>query len=223
MRDSYSTALAEVLKHEGGYVNHPKDPGGATNRGVTQRVYDAFRRNNGLPLRSVKSLTESELQAIYRLQYWDAVKGDELPAGVDFAVFDFAVNSGPARAIKYLQMVLGVDADGNIGQVTIRAAAEAFPRATINSLCDKRLAFLKNLETWGTFGRGWTSRVAGVRAKALQMASQPATAPSPPPPPDVPPVAEPVPAPTAGPTIAKWVIGLVGAAFAAFAAWMMKG
>jgi len=228
MKANYAKILSLVLQHEGGFVNHKDDPGGPTNRGVTQRVYDAYRARNRQPARSVKHITDDELQAIYRFQYWDAVKGDDLPSGIDFAVFDFAVNSGPARAIRYLQMVLGVTVDSNIGQVTLKAAADAVPKSVIVDLCDKRLTFLRNLDTWATFGKGWKSRVDGVRKKALEMASgTPVAAPAPtpvaPPPPDV----EPVPAPSAEPTegarIAKWVVGIVGALAAAFAAWMMKG
>lgn len=177
MKSNFPASLAEVLKHEGGWSNHPQDPGGATMRGVTQRVYDAYRARNRLSARSVRNITDAELHDIYKAQYWDAVRADDLPSGIDFAVFDFAVNSGPVRAAKYLQMVLGVTADGAIGQVTLKAAAEAMPRIVIVDLCDKRLAFLKNLSTWKTFGKGWSSRVAGVRAKALQMASGAPTAP----------------------------------------------
>jgi lysozyme family protein len=153
MKDNFPAALKAVLVHEGGYVNHPKDPGGATNKGVTQKTYDNSRRKWGYPTRSVRFITDAEIGVIYRIQYWDAVKGDELPSGVDYAVFDFAVNSGPARALKYLAKSKG-----------------ATHHNTINNLMDIRLEFLRNLSTWPTFGKGWSARVKGVRAKALQMA-----------------------------------------------------
>ena len=98
-------SLARVLAHEGGYSNHPNDPGGPTMKG-TQRVYDGFRKGKGLATRSVKSLTTAELNEIYVRQYWDAVQGDTLPAGVDYVVLDGALNSGPGRSIMWLQQAL---------------------------------------------------------------------------------------------------------------------
>lgn len=178
MKDNYPAALAAVLKHEGGFANHPRDPGGATMKGVTQRVYDAFRRNRGLTARSVRDIADDELQAIYRRQYWDAAACDDLPSGVDYAVFDFAVNSGVSRAANYLQTVLGVGVDGVIGNVTIRAAHERPAASIINALMDNRLRFLKRLETWDTFGKGWDARVTGVRKMALALAAKPATRPA---------------------------------------------
>ena len=160
MKENYAKSLAAVLAHEGGWSDHPLDKGGATMRGVTQAVYDAFRETRGLPLRSVRYITDSEVGIIYANQYWNKVKADDLPSGIDYAVFDFAVNSGPSRAIKYLQMCLGVSADGVIGPVTMAAAKQAEPRYVIMLLCDKRLAFLKSLSTWPTFGKGWARRVA---------------------------------------------------------------
>jgi lysozyme family protein len=171
MNLNYPKALAAVLKHEGGYVNHPADPGGATNKGITQAVYDAYRKRLGLFSRSVKMIDDAELQAIYRKQYWEMIRGDELPTGIDYAVFDFAVNSGVSRAAKYLQMTLGVKADGIIGQITLKAAEEAEPRIIINEICDRRMDFLMGLSTWRVFGTGWKGRVAGVRALAIDMLS----------------------------------------------------
>jgi lysozyme family protein len=169
MKANFEKALAYVLEHEGGYVNHPRDPGGATNRGVTQAVYDAYRKMRGRSIQSVKFISDEEVRAIYKFQYWDKVQGDFLPLGVDYAVFDFAVNSGVGRASRYLQSVLGVAQDGVIGAKTI--AAISSPVATINALCDRRMSFLRNLGTFLTFGKGWTRRVQGVRAHALEMAS----------------------------------------------------
>lgn len=167
MNANFEKALTLVLEHEGGYVNHPKDPGGATMKGVTQAVYDAYRKLRGRGVQSVKLISEEELRAIYKFQYWDKVQGDFLPAGVDYAVFDFAVNSGVSRAAKYLQAVLGVAQDGQIGAKTL--AGITSPANTINALCDRRMGFLRNLKTFLTFGKGWTRRVQGVRAHALEM------------------------------------------------------
>lgn len=169
MNNNFEHCLDLVLKHEGGYVNHPKDPGGETNRGVTKAVYDAYRKTRGRPIQSVKFITDDEIKAIYKFQYWDRVQGDLLPSGVDYAVFDFAVNSGVGRASKYLQAVVGTAQDGVIGARTL--AAIDSPTRVINALCDRRMSFLHNLRTFMTFGKGWTRRVVDVRAHALEMAS----------------------------------------------------
>ena len=169
MKNNFEKALALVLEHEGLYVNHPKDPGGATMKGVTQAVYDAYRKVRGRPSQSVKFITDEELRAIYKFQYWDKVHGDFLPTGLDYAMFDFAVNSGVGRASKYLQAVLGVAQDGQIGARTLAAITN--PVSIINALLDRRMGFLRNLRTFLTFGKGWTRRVQGVRAKALDMAT----------------------------------------------------
>ena len=168
MNSNFDESLRLVLLHEGGYANHPKDPGGETNRGVTKAVYDAYRRTRGRPVQSVKFITDDEVKAIYKFQYWDRVQGDFLPRGLDYAVFDYAVNSGVGRAAKHLQAVLGVPQDGVIGAVTLSAIRS--PVNTINALCDRRMSFLRNLRTFLTFGRGWTRRVADVRKHALEMA-----------------------------------------------------
>ncbi len=161
MDKNFDRALRLVLAHEGGYVNHPKDPGGATNKGVTQAVYDRYRRSKSLEARSVRQITAAEVRDIYRKQYWDAVRGDEMPAGVDYAVFDFAVNSGPGRAIQFLQRCIGAGVDGNIGLETMNKAQAANPQSLIADLCNRRLAWMKTLKTWKTFGKGWNRRVMG--------------------------------------------------------------
>lgn len=168
MKENYEQSLAAVLVHEGGYVNHPRDPGGATNKGVTQAVYDDYRHKAGLHTQSVKAISSEEIGNIYRRQYWNAVNGDGLPSGLDYAMFDFGVNSGVNRAARYLQAVLGVAQDGLIGNGTLAAIHNV--TATIDALCDKRLAFLRSLGTFDTFGKGWTRRVQDVAAKAKGMA-----------------------------------------------------
>ncbi|MDF2235377.1 glycosyl hydrolase 108 family protein [Albimonas sp. CAU 1670] len=164
MREIFPTALGNVLSHEGGYVNHPADPGGATNQGVTQRTYDGWRIANGLAPRSVRLIEADEVRAIYLAQYWAAVAGDLLPAGLDYAVFDFAVNSGPARAARFLQAELGVPQDGQVGAITLAAVRGVNDiEGLIGRLCEARLAWMHGLSTWRTFGRGWTRRVMGQR------------------------------------------------------------
>lgn len=168
MHTNFERCLELVLVHEGGFVNHPKDPGGATNFGVTQKVYDAYRKTRARPYQSVKFITADETKAIYKFQYWDRIQGDMLPRGLDYAVFDFAVNSGVGRASKYLQACIGAKQDGVIGAMTISAIGK--PANVINALCDRRMSFLRNLGTFLTFGKGWTRRVTEVRKHALEMA-----------------------------------------------------
>ena len=163
MRENLDNALRWVLAHEGGYVNHPKDPGGATNFGVTQRTYDNYRKRKGMSVRSVRAITSDEVAEIYKRQYWDAVKADDLPSGVDYAVFDYAVNSGPAKAIADLQREIGATVDKVVGDQTIGMTKEQDPFDLIERLCHRRMRFLKGLRHWKTFGRGWTARVMGVR------------------------------------------------------------
>jgi lysozyme family protein len=170
MKDSYANALRLVLGYEGGKVNNPADPGGRTNKGITQRVYTAYRARKGLPNRSVYEMEDHECAEIYKTQYADAVLFDRLPAGVDLVVFDGAVNSGPVQSVKWLQAALGVAVDGHIGQATLNAATSCdnIPKL-IDAVCDKRLAFMKALKTWKTFGKGWSARVAHVRVSAKAL------------------------------------------------------
>lgn len=166
---NFDGTLARVLVHEGGYADHPADPGGATMKGVTQRVYDGWRRRNGLAPRPVRRIAQAELAAIYRAQYWDALRADDLPAGLDYCMFDAGVNSGPAQAAKWLQRALGVAADGQIGEATLAALDGRDVAALIDAVCDRRLAMLRTLKTFRHFGAGWTRRVAEVRSAAGAM------------------------------------------------------
>ena len=170
---NFDTCLAETLKWEGGWSNHKDDPGGPTMRGVIQRVYDAWRKRNGLPKRTVRQIEEHELQAIYRENYWQLVRGDELPAGVDLCVFDYGVNSGPSRSISHLQEVLGVKVDGNMGPVTIDAVNAADPVEIVNKLCARRRKFLRQIKTYYVFGKGWERRVDGVQQVSCAMCDLP--------------------------------------------------
>lgn len=172
----YEAVLPLVLAHEGGYTNHPRDPGGATNKGVTQKVYDAYRTTKGEKLRSVRSITMPEVTDIYRSRYWNLAHCDHLPAGLDYAVFDYAVNSGVSKSIKDLQRTINsfagnrlpilapLKVDGIAGEDTTDAAkmiAEVDEEAFIESFCARRMSFLKSLKTWKTFGKGWARRVEG--------------------------------------------------------------
>ncbi|MER9206830.1 glycoside hydrolase family 108 protein [Mesorhizobium sp. M0771] len=169
-------SLAKVLAHEGGYSNNKRDPGGPTMKGVTQRVYDAYRKGKGQATRSVKSISTDELNEIYDRQYWDAVKGDQLPDGVDYVLFDGAVNSGPGRSIMFLQQALRplytgrIDGVMGIGTLTALKAVNDND-ALIDRICDARMNFLRHLSTFAVFGKGWSARVREVRAIGISWAT----------------------------------------------------
>jgi lysozyme family protein len=170
MKENYAKCLAQVLKYEGGYVDHPKDPGGPTNKGITQEVYDEWREKNNLSDQSVRNITNEEVGSIYRQEYWDRIRGDDLPSGVDFAVFDYAVNSGVYRAAKTLQAVVGVPQDGVIGPATIKAInAKRDNKSIALDVTDRRLAFMKGLAIWPTFGKGWSARISNVKSQILSL------------------------------------------------------
>jgi len=170
MKENFDTSLKHVLVHEGGWSDHPDDPGGATMKGVTLAVYRRFFGAKKTK-KDLRNITDAQLAKVYRTGYWDKCKCDDLPSGVDYAVFDSAVNSGPGRGAKWLQGAVGAVQDGGIGPETLAKVKSREPKtAIINDMLARRLAFLKSLRTWGTFGRGWGRRVDGVRATALQMA-----------------------------------------------------
>jgi len=169
MQENWDNSFAAVLKHEGGFVNHPKDPGGMTNLGVTKAAWEGYV---GRPVNEefMRALTPFIVKPFYKSMYWDKIKGDQLPAGVDYAAYDLAVNSGVGRAAKYLQQIAGVTVDGILGPNSMGAIRECDPEQMVEALCDMRLDFLKRLPTFDTFGKGWSIRVADVKAKATGMA-----------------------------------------------------
>jgi len=167
---SYDEALRRLLAHEGGYTHHPSDPGGPTNFGITIHDYRKYLKADATAA-DVKAMSLDDAKAIYRAKYWNALACDDLPAGVDYAVFDYGVNSGIGRAAKVLQRIVGVADDGRIGARTLAAVRAGNAAALVAAICEERLAFLKRLKTWPVFGKGWGRRVAEVRAAALAMAS----------------------------------------------------
>jgi lysozyme family protein len=171
MKGQFEVCIVRVLASEGGFVNHPEDPGGATNMGITRATLAAWRKRP-VTVEEVKRLTRAEASRIYRSQYWDTIRGDELPPGVDYAVFDISVNSGPGRAAKFLQQALRVEADGVVGAKTIAAAAAVSDVKLASDICKRRLKWLSTLSTWRTFGRGWRSRVIAVEKVAVAMAER---------------------------------------------------
>jgi len=172
--DAFTAALDEVLDHEGGYVNHAQDPGGRTNLGVTQRTWEGW---TGKPSSEVemRALTVEMVRPLYRKNYWDAVRGDDMPAALALCVFDFGVNAGPARAARFLQRMVDAPQDGRIGPVTIAHVAGYMTKhgvaGAVKAYQDARRTYYTSLSTFPTFGKGWLRRVDAVQAAALEMAA----------------------------------------------------
>jgi lysozyme family protein len=171
MNNNFTQSLTSLLEDEGGFVNNPADPGGMTNLGVTKAAWEQYV---GRPVseKDMRALTPTMVTPFYKQKYWDRVRGDELQDGLDYCVFDVAVNSGPGRAIKFLQTECGVPADGGFGPTTFAAVSQftGDPLKTfITGYCQERLKFMQSLPAWSTFGKGWGNRVAKVEKRALEM------------------------------------------------------
>lgn len=163
----FERALPRILVYEGGAVDDPKDPGGRTCKGITQRVYSAFLKGRNIPARDVWKITDAEVYQIYKESYWDKVGGDFLPEGVDYAVFDAAINSGVGQSTRWLQASLKGykgQRDGVIGDQTLNAVqAVGDCDMLIADLCARRLAMVKGLKTWSRYGKGWEARITNVQ------------------------------------------------------------
>jgi lysozyme family protein len=170
MKENFRGCLELLLKHEGGFVNHPQDPGGMTNLGVTKAVYEDWL-DRKVDESEMRALSADDVAPLYKSRYWDRAKCDDLPSGVDWVVFDWAVNSGVSRAAKALQRFVGVDSDGAIGPMTIQAVKMYQPAEIIEAMGKMRQDFYEGLSTFDTFGRGWTRRNEETTAKALEMAA----------------------------------------------------
>lgn len=171
-KNNFDASLKVVLIHEGGFVNHPRDPGGATNLGVTKATWGAWKGKK-VSIDDMKKLTQKDVTPLYKKNYWDKVKGDQLPSGLDLVVFDFGVNAGPSRAVRYLQLVVGAKDDGIIGPNTLKAVDAYIKRTSVKqAVLDysaMREKYYKSLKTFSTFGRGWLRRVEEVKNTAIKM------------------------------------------------------
>lgn len=168
MKENFDSALKAILHHEGGFVNHPKDPGGMTNLGVTKRVWEEWVGHE-VDEKTMRALTPEIVAPMYKAKYWDRIKGDDLPTGVDYIVFDAAINSGPGRAAKWLQQTVGAIPDGMIGPGTLGKVAAMPAEDIVEKYQQTRLEFLQSLPTWNTFGKGWGRRVEEVEVAAIKM------------------------------------------------------
>ena len=169
MKDNFNKCLEMLLHHEGGFVNHPKDPGGVTNLGVTKRVYEQWVGRK-VSEQVMRDLTVEDVAPIYKKKYWDRIKGDDLPSGIDWAAFDWAVNSGTGRAAKAVQKVVGAVRDGAIGPKTLALVSKQDPKYMIQEIGKIRQEFYENLSTFETFGKGWTRRNKETTEVAMDMA-----------------------------------------------------
>lgn len=168
MKSNFEASLEAVLKHEGFWADHPKDPGGATMQGVTLKTYSDWL---GRPAskEELRNIPSEHLKTIYKTRYWDAVRADELPVGLDYVVFDMAVNSGPGRAVKILQRCVGAIPDGAIGPKTMALVNGIPEKDIVVKFSDGRKDFYKSLSTFDTFGKGWLRRTEECEDKALTM------------------------------------------------------
>ncbi len=175
MERNFNKALQWVLEHEGGFADHPRDPGGATNMGITLETFRRYIKPGGT-VDDLKALTRAQAAVVYRRQYWDKVRGNELPTGMDYSMFDFAVNSGWARAVSFIQQQLGVPVDGRLGPRTMDAIMSQTKnqnvyQGMIATYNDNRLNWLRTLSHWDAFGNGWKKRVQRVRSRSLLWAA----------------------------------------------------
>ena len=171
MIDNFEKCLELLLVHEGGFVHHPQDPGGMTNLGVTKKVWEEWVGHD-VDEKQMRNLTPLMVAPLYKRKYWDACRADELISGLDYCVFDVAVNSGVGRAIKLLQQTVGATPDGGYGSITAALVKEAEkdPEKVISLFCARRLEFLQSLKSFPVFGKGWSRRTAEVKDKALLLA-----------------------------------------------------
>lgn len=153
----FNRAFDLLISHEGGFSNHPDDPGGATMYGVTEKV----ARANGFT-GNMRDYTLDMAKAVYRKSYWDACRCEQMPNEIRYPLFDAAVNSGPVQSIKWLQQALGVKSDGIIGPVTLKTTLEANPYALRQAMIGKRLRFMTDLRNWPSFSKGWSRRIAAI-------------------------------------------------------------
>ena len=168
MISNWQKSFELMLKSEGGFVNHPSDPGGMTNLGVTKATWENWvgRESDEAEMRG---LTPEKVEPLYKKKYWDAVRADELPVGLDYLMFDFGVNAGPGRAIKVMQSAVGVTPDGGFGPLTLAAVQAIDPVELIEKFSQAKEDFYRSLGTFATFGKGWLNRVADVKVKANSM------------------------------------------------------
>jgi lysozyme family protein len=169
MKKNFEHSLDMLLEHEKGFVNHPKDPGGMTNLGVTRATYEQYM-GRGVTEAEIRALTAADVAPLYKSEYWDKARCDDLPSGLDWAVFDWGVNAGMSRPVKALQRIVGVKPDGGVGPKTLQAIGNFEPKVLIEKLYDARQKFYESLTTYATFGKGWKRRNEETFEQATKLA-----------------------------------------------------
>lgn len=177
MKQTWDIAFEHLLISEGGFTDDPRDPGnslpdgrpGSTNLGVTQKVWEEHVGHK-VTHEDMKALTREDVEPLYKDKYWNSIKGDDLPIGIDYMVFDMGVNSGPAKAARTLQEAVGVKPDGLIGPMTLRAVDFIDSEKLIKDYSDRRLGYMMSLKGWETYGKGWERRVDEVAELSTEMA-----------------------------------------------------
>lgn len=168
MKDNWTECLAQILKSEGGYVDDPRDNGGATNFGVTKKTYENWVGRE-VTKEEIKNLTIEDVAPIYKDRYWNLVRSDELKDGCDLLLFDLAVHSGPRRSVKIAQQTAETLVDGLIGPKTIAAINAMDQTEFIKKFSENRLDFYKRIEAWKHFENGFRNRVKKTQIAAQQM------------------------------------------------------
>jgi lysozyme family protein len=166
MQGNFKECLDLVLKAEGGWVNHPSDPGGETNLGVTKRVWEEYV---GHPVESLKKLTKDDVAPLYEQKYWRPCYGEVLPRGLDFVVFSMGVNAGPGRSVKLLQSSIGCVPDGVIGPATRGLISDSNSATLIGKFSEARREYYRSLKNFPIFGKGWLNRVNHEETEAFNM------------------------------------------------------
>ena len=175
MKQNFAQCLRWLLHHEGGFVDHPDDPGGMTNKGITAKTYqrwlsETIDEDAVVTEETLRNIPDNHVSQIYRQEYWIKISGDNLPGGLDWSIFDWAVNSGPGRSARAIQRIIKVKADGDIGPKTLAAIREHDAASLIDDMYFRRQAFYERLKTFPTFGAGWTRRNDETREQAHQLA-----------------------------------------------------
>ena len=174
MANNFHQCLEWLLEHEGGFVNHPDDPGGMTNKGITAATYsqwlsEVMDHDGEITEDLMREIPDNHVEAIYRQEYWNKISGDDLPSGLDWSLFDWSVNSGTGRAARAIQRIIQVTADGSIGPMTMAAIRKHDAATLIDDIHSRRQAFYERLSTFKTFGAGWTRRNDETREQAHSL------------------------------------------------------
>jgi len=171
MIGNWEKSFEYLIDSEGGFAKLDGDSGGTTNHGVTQKVWEAWV-GHSVTEDEMKALTVDDVKPVYKKEFWDAVRADDLPSGIDYLCFDFAVNSGTNRAIVILQQSIDVVVDGHLGPITLNKTNKLYQedaQKLIETYSDNKETFYQSLKTFPLFGKGWLNRIDTVEHRAKMM------------------------------------------------------